>query len=58
MVVDAVAEAEVVLHVDRAILDAVRRVEQPHGVDERAGLRRGDAWIEWRDGDTLDTLVN
>ena len=54
MVVDAVAEAEVVLDVERAVLDAVRGVEQPHGVDERAGLRRGDAWIEWR----RDTLIN
>ena len=54
MVVDAVAEAEVVLDVERAVLDAVRGVEQTHGVDERAGLRRGDAWIEWR----RDTLIN
>ena len=36
---------EVVLHVDSAVLYAVRRVEQPHRVDEGTRLSRGHTWI-------------
>ena len=48
VVIAAVPEAEVVLHVHTTILHAVRREEQPHGVHEGARLGGGDTCIELR----------